>query len=84
MVCNKKRFSRILSAIGAIEKQDNIFEKMLILKYTFKTGVFSRFFLLFSLPLKMGVFYLKIVECPELTTIYSASQYYKNTKVMFF
>jgi hypothetical protein len=51
--------------MAPIEKQDNIFEKMLILKYTFKTGVFSRFFLLFSLPLKIGVFYLKIVECPE-------------------
>jgi hypothetical protein len=33
---------------------------MLILKYTFKTGVFSRFFLLFSLLLKIGVFSLEV------------------------
>jgi hypothetical protein len=32
---------------------------MLILKYTLKMGVFSRFFLLFCLPLKIGVFSLK-------------------------
>jgi hypothetical protein len=32
---------------------------MLILKYTLKTGVFSRFFLLFCLPLKIRVFSLK-------------------------
>jgi hypothetical protein len=34
--------------MAPIEKQDNIFEKMLILKYTFKTGVFSRFFSAFQ------------------------------------
>jgi hypothetical protein len=33
---------------------------MLNLKYTFKTGVFSQFFLLFSLLLKIGVFSLEV------------------------
>jgi hypothetical protein len=33
---------------------------MLNLKYTFKTGVFSHFFLLFSLLLKIGVFSLEV------------------------
>jgi hypothetical protein len=39
--------------MAPIEKGGKIFEKMLILKYTLKTGVFSGFFPLFCLPLKM-------------------------------
>jgi hypothetical protein len=39
--------------MAPIEKEGKIFEKVLILKYTLKTGVFSGFFPLFCLPLKM-------------------------------
>jgi hypothetical protein len=55
--------------IAPTEKQSKIFEKMFILKYTIKTGVFSRFFLLFCLPLEIGVLFLKsgcVVKGPHI------------------
>jgi hypothetical protein len=45
--------------IAPIEKQDKILEKMLILKYTLKTGVFSRFFFAFLLTFENRVAFLK-------------------------